>query len=95
MPTGHHSACTKKTSTVKQKISIATKGIKKTEEHKIKIGLGNTKNWIITKPDGIKEEIKNLQKYCKENNLDSSKMSSVASGLRKHHKNYICERVGT
>ena len=95
-PVGHKANLGRKWSDeVKQKISIATKGIKKTEEHKIKIGLGNTKNWIITKPDGTKEEIKNLQKYCRENNLDSSKMSCVASGIRKHHKKYICERVGT
>ena len=95
-PVGHKANLGRKWSDeVKQKISIATKGIKKTEEHKIKIGLGNTKNWIITKPDGTKIEIKNLQKYCMENNLNNSKMSSVASGLRKHHKNYICERVGT
>jgi len=26
--------------------------------------------------------------------LDSSKMSIVASGLRKHHKNYFCEKLG-
>jgi hypothetical protein len=62
---------------------------------KNKISESNSKNWLITKPDGTKIEIKNLQKYCIENNLNSSKMSSVASGLRKHHKNYICERVGT
>ncbi len=62
---------------------------------KDKISKSNSKNWLITKPDGTKTEIKNLQKYCKENNLNSSKMCSVASGLRRHHKNYICERVGT
>jgi len=61
---------------------------------KNKISESNSRNWLITKPDGTKIKIKNLQQYCKENNLDSSKMSIVASGLRKHHKNYFCEKLG-
>ena len=62
-------------------------------EWKDKISQGNSKNWLIKKPDGLCIEIKNLEKFCKENNLQSSKMSLVASGIRKHHKGYTCERI--
>ena len=58
-----------------------------------KISESNSKNWLITKPDGNKIIIKNLEKYCKENNLQSSKMSLVASGIRNHHKGHLCQRM--
>lgn len=62
---------------------------------KDKISKSNSKNWLITKPDGTKINITNLEEYCKLNNLASSKMSLVASGVRKHHKGHFCEKVGT
>lgn len=78
----------------KKKMSECCKGIAKTEEHKEKISKGNSKNWLITKPDGTTIKINNLQCFCKENNLQSSKMSLVASGIRKHHKNFLCKKLG-
>jgi hypothetical protein len=94
-PIGHKANLGRKWSDeYKQKMSFVTKGIKKTQEHKNKISEGNSKKWLITKPDGEELEIKNLQKYCKENNLNASKMCSVASGLRKHHKNHTCLKLG-
>lgn len=77
----------------KQNMSIICKGIKKTQEHKNKISESKSRNWLITTPDGIKVTISNLEKYCKENNLRSSKMYCVASKTRKHHKGYVCERA--
>ena len=94
-PIGHKANLGRKWSdSYKQKMSFVTKGIKKTQEHKDKISEGNSRKWLITKPNGEELEIKNLQKYCKENNLNNSKMCSVASGLRKHHKKHTCIRLG-
>ena len=94
-PIGHKANLGRKWSDeYKQKMSFVTKGIKKTQEHKNKISEGLSKNWLITKTDGTKIEIKNLEKYCKENNLNSSKMSLVASGIRNHHKKHICVKLG-
>ena len=49
-----------------------------------------SKNWLITLPNGESIEILNLKKFCKENNLSLANMSKVASGIRKHHKGFIC-----
>jgi hypothetical protein len=95
-PIGHKANLGRKWSQEhKNKISESTKGVKKTDQHKQNISKGKSKDWIITKPNGTKINVTNLEKYCIENNLNGSKMSSVASGLRKHHKGYFCEKVGT
>lgn len=77
----------------KKMFSDVSKGIKKTEEHKLKISIARSKYWNVTKPDGSKELVKNLEKYCRDNNLSSSKMYCVANKTRNHHKGYVCERV--
>mgnify|MGYP003351593287 CR=1 FL=1 len=54
-----------------------------------------TKGIIIVHACGfIPDYIFELKQFCKENNLQSSKMSLVASGIRKHHKKYLCEKLG-
>ena len=78
---------------IKLKMSLSCKGIKKSQKHRENISKAKSKNWIITKPDGSLIKINNLEKYCIENNLQGCKMSLVASGKRKHHKGYICEKV--
>ena len=77
----------------KKKMSLLSTGKKKTQEHKNKISLGKSKEWLVFEPTGAKKIVKNLHMYCKENNLDSAKMSLVASGIRKHHKGYSCQKV--
>lgn len=64
-------------------------------EWKEKISESRSREWSITKPNGENICIKNLENYCKENNLSSSKMYLVASGKRNHHKGYTCRKVGT
>ena len=51
------------------------------------------KEWIIIKPDGTEEVVINLSDYCIEHNLNRSKMYSVASGSRDHHKGYKCRKL--
>ena len=50
-----------------------------------------SKKYKITSPTGEVFEIKGLNKFCKENNLESTLMSHVAVGKRKHHKGWKCE----
>lgn len=46
------------------------------------------KNWSFKSPSGDVIEIYNLNKFCKENNLQASKMSMVSCGKRKSHKGW-------
>ena len=63
------------------------------EKQKQKISNTKSLNWIITTPDMEKIKITNLYNFCKKNNLHVSAMVRVASGERKHHKNFVCEKV--
>lgn len=44
----------------------------------------------LTSPLGIEIITKNLSKFCEENNLQRSKMISVSTGNRNHHKQWKC-----
>jgi hypothetical protein len=46
------------------------------------------KEWKFTSPKGEVINIYNLEKFCRENNLNSSHMSEVYCGKRKTHKNW-------
>jgi hypothetical protein len=60
------------------------KGKFHTEEWKIK----QSKDWIFIDPNGIKIEIHNLNKYCKEHNLLHASMRSLIFGRSKQHRGY-------
>jgi len=55
----------------------------------------NIKQWKITDPLGQTKTIRNLSEFCKQNHLNSSKMSAVALGKdgRTHHKGWNCEKL--
>lgn len=46
------------------------------------------KEYVITYPCGRKEIIKNLCKFCRENNLKQGNLHKTVRGLRKHHKGF-------
>jgi len=77
----------KHTEETKLKMSASRKGIRRTEEVISNMG----KKYLITYPSGEIVSIKNLNKFCRENNLDCVHMVSIAKGLRKSHKRYKCE----
>ena len=54
----------------------------------------NAMEWIVTTPNGIEIEIKNLEKYCRENKLNRGAMGAVSKGKSKHHKGYKCREKG-
>lgn len=80
----------------------------KEKHHQAVISLSKDPNWIeskskgdlkqmseyeITFPDGTIEVILGLNRFCKIHNLSQSKMSSVSSGDRTHHKGFKCKRL--
>lgn len=46
--------------------------------------------WIIVRPDDTMEEVTNLKKYCRVNNLPQGHMHNVATGRILHYKNFLC-----
>ena len=82
------------TDITKDKIKNSLIGKKHTEDHKIKIARSLAKySYKIIKPDETIEIIKNLAKYCRENNLSSSSMYGVIKGKCTQHKGYRCKKI--
>lgn len=74
--------------TVDKMISYRT-GRKLTETCKEKISQSHSKNtYELKNADGTTLIIKNLSKFCKENNLHQSAFVRIMSGERKYHKNW-------
>jgi len=95
----HHTEETKK------KISEANlgksawnKGKLLSEETKNKISetktgkVSYTKEWIVTFPDGHKEDVDNLAEFCRVHNLNRGNMSSVANGKLKQYKGFTVKQ---
>lgn len=76
------------TQETKDKRAKARTGKKCSEETKIKIGLSSAKTYFLISPDNIKREIRNLRKFCSENNLKSDTMYDVVRGKQKQHKGW-------
>ena len=51
------------------------------------------KKYIVTDPQGKKQEITGLVEFCKTHNLNPGCMSSVAKGNWNQHKGWKCQRV--
>jgi len=83
----------------KSKQSQRKKGKPKSIEHRQKMSESrkghefNAKCWKVTMPCGETEIIKNLAKYCRENNLNAGHMVKVANGQYANHKGYMVERL--
>ena len=71
------------------KMSNIAKGRYSNEEHKLKMAEAISRTWNLIDPNGNKLTIKNLSKFCRENNLSASLMSYVLKGERKHHKGWM------
>ena len=52
----------------------------------------SAKKYILTTPAGETFEIFNLKKFCKEKLLNYGAMNKVASGKKKHHKNWLVRK---
>lgn len=49
------------------------------------------KEWFVIYPNGEKIKINNLARFCRQNNLNSNCMSSVAKGKLKQHRRWKCQ----
>ena len=52
-----------------------------------------SRNWLVTSPDGVQKRIRNMSAFCQEHGLSDSAMNLVASGRRRSHKGWKCERI--
>lgn len=51
------------------------------------------RNYIVINPLGENFKINNMDKFCKENNLNKQNMCAVSKGRRKHHKGWKCYKL--
>jgi len=65
---------------------------KQTDYQKEKAREANSKEWIITFPNGTESHIINLNAFCKEYGLDQGNMMKVVNGKIKAHKGYKCRK---
>lgn len=76
--------------TTKAKMSAAKLGRRHSNEHTVNKVAAVSQQWIIVHPDGSEETIKNLNEFCRMNDLDSTHLAKVAKGKRRQHKGYRC-----
>lgn len=78
----------------KKRISEARKGKIHSEESKKKCREAKCKfTYKITTPLNEEVIVKNLNQYCKDNDLDQATMTNVANGKWKTHKRYKVEKL--
>lgn len=81
-----------KDSKVIERLSNSHKGYIHSEETKKRMSNSHSKLWIIESPSMEVFYIKNLKKFCRENNLSNSCMLNVSKGGQKTHKGWKCRR---
>jgi hypothetical protein len=50
-------------------------------------------NWELTNPLGVVFQIKNLERFCRDNGLAASSMRAVSNGLLSNHRDWNCKRL--
>ena len=71
-----------------------TWGMKQSQHQKDTVREALSKNWIIITPTNNQFQVRNLHKFCKENNLDQGNLHKVSTGILKQHKGYRCIKTG-
>ena len=71
----------------KRKVSLALMGHVQPESQKQKVAEKLSRSYQITNPDGETFVIKNLSKFCRENNLDQGNMS------RNRVRGWSCQKI--
>lgn len=51
------------------------------------------KVYIVKTPDDREIKVKNMKRFCEENNLFPSNMYRVSSGMQSHHRGYTCFKM--
>lgn len=91
---------------VKIKIGLANSQKRRTDEEKehlrqLNLGkkqsedtiLKRSKSYIVTNPYGESITIQNLNRFCKENNLNQGAMAAIARGKPTTHKGWNCQFI--
>ncbi len=78
---------------LRYKFGNGMRGKKRTPESVARMIDKIAKEYIVTSPDGVEMHIKNLNQFCRENNLSVTHMSKVAHSKRTHHKGWKCCKV--
>jgi hypothetical protein len=91
----HTSETIEKQKNTKKQNGTTFNGIKAmhTSASRIKANASNSKSYLVTFPDGKLVTITGLSKFCKEHNLNTGLMSSVATGRHHQHKGFRCKRL--
>jgi len=79
------------TEETRRRISEAHTGRKRPKEMGEKIALKKAKTYYLVNPLGEKVKIFNLSKYCRDNQLDKSRMEKVLVGKTSHHKGWTLD----
>ena len=74
----------------KHKMSLAKLGKPQHPKTRNALIQANSKTYIVTTPNGEEITVTNLNSWCKERKLDSSKMGGVAKGRNTTHFGYKC-----
>lgn len=77
----------------RKKTSDVLSGVKKSLEHIQAQSESRARNWILISPLGESTLVHNLSAFCRKNNLRMGNLCKVASGIRKHHKGWTCQRA--
>lgn len=79
-----------------ENVSKAMKGKKRgsmSEDQKQKLSKFFEETWIVIDPEGNKQVITNLKKFCKDNGLCRSGMWAVSCGRYTQHKGWKCQKM--
>lgn len=82
----NHSEETKKR--IGEKNRGKLKGIKLSEEHKLKISIGKLKTYNFISPSGENVTVDNLTQFCKDNSIDKSGFYKLLNGTFTQHKGW-------
>lgn len=74
----------------RRKMSESRIGKKQTDYQKQKVTEALQQAWVITTPKGVIINIVNLNKFCRENELDQGNMVKVSQRILRQHKGYTC-----
>jgi len=69
------------------------RGVKKTPEAIAKTAAGISKQFVVTHPSGLAEEVSNLAAFCRKYDLSDSILYAVANGKFSQHKGFKCIRI--
>ena len=78
----------------KEKLRQKRLGQKQPQSQKDTVREALSKDWIIITPTNNQFQVRNLQKFARENNLSQGNLHKVSTGILKQHKGYRCIKTG-